>query len=240
MSFTVLESINWPGEGLTATARKITGDDRFGFDESSGTAWVLDGATDLGPFRIFEREESDAAWMAEAVNRELITNAPSGDVSLYFSKVLASVRTRAAKETRIDIKTAPRSVWPVASGMWMWNEGDTTHFARLGDCVALVKPAGAQVEVLTNHQQSELESRTSRELNAMSPEDRIKGLQDSPAPLFAAGRPRKREDIRSDTAGTTMRKGCPEAILDIANPVADSGFLDGDGSPRLAEAAVVA
>lgn len=178
MSLTILETINWPGEGLTARTKKVTGDDRFGFDESSGTAWVMDGATDLGPFRIFERKESDAAWMAEAINRELIAKSPSGDVRTYFSEILGSVRKRAAKETRVALDTAPRSVWPIASGMWMWNDGMTTHFARLGDCVALIKPAEGPVEVLTNHAQSELESRTSRELNAMSPENRIKGLQD--------------------------------------------------------------
>ena len=53
MPISVKESINWPGAGLTADTPKVTGDDRFGFDESAGTAWVLDGATDLGPFRLF-------------------------------------------------------------------------------------------------------------------------------------------------------------------------------------------
>ena len=66
MKISVLETINWPGADLTGK-RKLTGDDRFGFDETIGTAWVMDGATDLGPFRIFETDESDAAWIAQAL-----------------------------------------------------------------------------------------------------------------------------------------------------------------------------
>ncbi|MAI90633.1 PP2C family serine/threonine-protein phosphatase [Ponticaulis sp.] len=177
MSISVLETINWPGDGLTAASKKVTGDDRFGFDESTGTAWVLDGATDLGPFRIFDREESDAAWIAEYLNRELMMTAPSGDVRSYFSGVLENLRKKAAKATKIDLDTAPREVWPIASGMWMWREGETTHFARLGDCVALILPPEGGVEVLTKHEQSELEARTSRELNAMSADDKMNGLR---------------------------------------------------------------
>ena len=53
MPFTVLETLNWPGGGLNGSEKKVTGDDRFGFDEAAGKAWVLDGATDLGPYRLF-------------------------------------------------------------------------------------------------------------------------------------------------------------------------------------------
>ena len=38
MKISVLETINWPGAGLTPQTRKKTGDDRFGFDESVGSA----------------------------------------------------------------------------------------------------------------------------------------------------------------------------------------------------------
>ena len=177
MAIEVLETINWPGAGLTPDKPKVTGDDRFGFDEASGTAWVLDGATDLGPFRVFNTEESDAAWIAEYLNRELVAAPPSGEVTAYFENVLARVRKRAAKASKVDLETAPREVWPIASGLWMWRDGETTHFARLGDCVALILPPEGEVEVLTHVEQSDLESRTSRELNALPPEKKMEGLR---------------------------------------------------------------
>ncbi|WP_293607642.1 protein phosphatase 2C domain-containing protein [Ponticaulis sp.] len=177
MPISVKESINWPGAGLTADTPKVTGDDRFGFDESAGTSWVLDGATDLGPFRLFKQFESDAAWMAEFLNRELMSHPPKGDLLAYFGDILAAVRKRAEKKSKVDIETAPRETWPIASGMWMWHTDDVTTFVRSGDCVALIRTPDGKTEVLTKHEQSDLEARTSRELNAMSPEDRMAGLR---------------------------------------------------------------
>ena len=177
MPFTVLDTINWPGADLNGK-RKRTGDDRFGFDESQGTAWVLDGATDLGPFRIFDTEESDAAWIAEHLNRELMFNPPGEEsIPAYLDRVLASLREKAAKAATVDLASAPKEVWPIASGMWMRQSGALTRFAWLGDCFALILPPEGELEVLTKHEQSELETRTSRELNAMSPEDKILGLR---------------------------------------------------------------
>lgn len=177
MTFTVLDTINWPGADLNGK-RKRTGDDRFGFDQSQGTAWVLDGATDLGPFRIFDTEESDAAWIAEHLNRELMFTPPGDDdITPYFDRVLAGLRDKATRASRVELATAPKEVWPIASGMWLRQRGDITEFAWLGDCFALILPPEGELEILTKHEQSELETRTSRELNAMSPDDKMAGLR---------------------------------------------------------------
>lgn len=106
-----------------------------------------------------------------------MAEAPAGDVTSYFETVLARLRKRAAKASKVELETAPREVWPIASGIWMWRDGETTHFARLGDCVALILPPGGDVEVLTQVEQSDLESRTSRELNALPPEKKMEGLR---------------------------------------------------------------
>ena len=177
MAISVKESINWPGGGLTPDARKVTGDDRFGFDESTGTAWVLDGTTDVGEFRLFDQFESDAAWLSEHLNRELIKHAPSGDIRAYFSDRLSALRKRAEKKSKVKLAHAPPETLPLATGMWLWQEDKTTHFVRSGDCVALIQTPDGPVEVLTKHEQSDLEAKTSRELNAMSLEDRMKGLR---------------------------------------------------------------
>ncbi|MAP96352.1 MAG: hypothetical protein CMK07_15515 [Ponticaulis sp.] len=178
LRISILETINWPGADLTGK-RKLTGDDRFGFDETIGTAWVMDGATDLGPFRIFETDESDAAWIAQALTDALMFSppAPDEDITPYFSRVLKDVRDKAEQASRVEIDAAPKSVWPIASGMWMRFRDGKTEFAWLGDCVALILPPEAPLEILTKHDQSDLETRTSRELNAMAPEDRLEGLR---------------------------------------------------------------
>ncbi|MAK61746.1 MAG: hypothetical protein CMK09_12265 [Ponticaulis sp.] len=178
MSISILETINWPGADLNGK-RKRTGDDRFGFDEGAGTAWVLDGATDLGPLRLFETEESDAAWIAEYLNRELMFSPPQPDedITPYFERILTSLREKAKAASKVTIENAPKEVWPIASGMWMRERGEVIEFAWLGDCVALISPPDGPLEILTKHEQSELETRTSRELNAMSPEDKLAGLR---------------------------------------------------------------
>ena len=176
--FTVLDTVNNPGADLNGK-RKRTGDDRFGFDQSQGTAWVLDGATDLGPFRVFDTEESDAAWIAEYINRELMFSPPqSGEpVNTYFDRVLGALQTKAMSAATTDLLTAPKEVWPIASGMWLRETENTVEFAWLGDCFALILPPEGEIEILTKQEQAELETRTSRELNAMSPEDKLAGLR---------------------------------------------------------------
>ena len=86
-------------------------------------------------------------------------------------------RAKANAASKVDIETAPKEVWPIASGMWLRQQDGTTQFAWLGDCVALIVPPEGPHEILTKHEQSELETRTSKELNAMSPEDKLEGLR---------------------------------------------------------------
>lgn len=180
MTIRIIDTLNWPGSGLEGHEKKVTGDDRFGFDESAGTAWVLDGATDLGPYRLFEREESDAAWIAEELNRALMVRNPANFKTLtdFFKDMLASVHKTAEKKARIALDKAEKSTLPIASGMWMWHDGENTHFVRLGDCIAVIMTPDGKVEVLEHRMSADLETETSKKLNAMTPEDKIKGLRE--------------------------------------------------------------
>lgn len=180
MSINILGTLNWPGGGLNGHETKVTGDDRFGFDEAAGTAWVLDGATDLGPYRLIDREESDAAWLAETLNRELMSRNPANFESLpaFFEDMLAGVRKQAIKKTRVKLETAEKSTLPIASGMWMWREGERVHFVRLGDCIALVQTPDGKTEVFEHSTSAARETETSRQLNAMSADEKLKGLRD--------------------------------------------------------------
>ncbi|MEO1787269.1 MAG: hypothetical protein AAFR41_09625, partial [Pseudomonadota bacterium] len=97
-AFKVIETVNSPGKPGK------TGDDRSGFDASAGTAWVLDGATDVTPLKPFPQAESGAAWVADALSARLMV-APSTrlDARAYWREVMADVRERAARESTIPL-----------------------------------------------------------------------------------------------------------------------------------------
>lgn len=180
MPITILETLNWPGGGLSGQAPKVTGDDRFGFDETAGTAWVLDGATDIGPYRLFDTFESDAAWMADHLNQALITRNPDRfpDIRSFFADVLANVRAAAVKKSRVALDKAHPSTLPIASGIWMWAQEGSVTFVRLGDCLAVIAPPEGALKLIEQTASGDRESETSRKLNAMSSEDKMKGLQE--------------------------------------------------------------
>ena len=130
----VLDTVNDPG-----TPGRM-GDDRFGFDEAAGTAWALDGATDVTELKPFPNAESGAAWIAEALSARLMA-PPAADETpeAYFAKALTDVRARAETSTRIPLDDLPGEARPIASGMWMHVVNDRAVFAWLGDCMALLR-----------------------------------------------------------------------------------------------------
>ena len=132
-AFEIIETINSPG-----TPGK-GGDDRFGFDPGAGTAWVLDGATDVTDLTPFPRAESGAAWVAEATSNAFMALSPDeGETArAYFQRALTAVRKRAAGETEIALNRLPGEAWPIASGIWARVAGEEIEFSWMGDCMAL-------------------------------------------------------------------------------------------------------
>jgi len=173
MTITILETINSPGKG------RGTGDDRHGFDESAGCAWVFDGATDLSDLSLFDGFESDAAWIAETLSRHLSLNAPAPDQSAadYFARVLASLRETAAKQSNIPLVTVPPEALPISSGMWMRVRGGRVEFAWLGDCMALIEAPSGVVEVVGSEEKSDRETQVNRKLATMTPEQKLAELR---------------------------------------------------------------
>jgi serine/threonine protein phosphatase PrpC len=167
----VLETVNDPG------TPGRTGDDRFGFDEAAGTAWALDGATDVTHLRPFPDAESGAAWIAAALSARLMAPPALGEMpEAYFAKVLTDVRARAQASTRIPLDDLPGEARPIASGMWMQVVNERAVFAWLGDCMALLRRA-ARVTVIGSPGKAEDETVTARRLLAVSPEERLAQLQ---------------------------------------------------------------
>lgn len=144
---TFLDAVNVPsGSG--------TGDDRYGFDEVQGTAWVIDGATDVGTRRLFpdigEQAdapnfgwESDAAWYADHLSeRFLKPPQPHQSARAYLEDVIADMERRARREAVVPINDQPRHNLPSAGGIWMRRQEDKLEFATLGDCVAIAHTGG--------------------------------------------------------------------------------------------------
>ncbi len=144
---TFLEAVNVPsGSG--------TGDDRYGFDEGAGTAWVIDGATDVGTRRLFPDIgaaagapnfgwESDAAWYADRLSeRFLKPPQPHQSARAYLQDIIADMERLARREAMVPVDGQPRHNLPSAGGIWMRRQGDMLEFATLGDCVAIVHTGG--------------------------------------------------------------------------------------------------
>ncbi|GJL96324.1 MAG: hypothetical protein DHS20C06_01410 [Hyphobacterium sp.] len=144
---TFVDAVNVPsGSG--------TGDDRYGFDEGAGTAWVVDGATDVGTARLFPEYladadapvmgwESDAAWYADHLS-ERFTRPPEQHDSArsYLERVITDIAAKAQLEAVRPIENEPRHNLPSAGGIWLRRVDETLEFAELGDCVAVVRTGG--------------------------------------------------------------------------------------------------
>ncbi len=143
------------------------GDDRLGFDEAAGVAWVVDGATDVGPLRLFETGESDAAVYADALSARLLTPPAAlqsgGD---YWRGVLTDMRDFCATHARTSIDTAPRHMLPSAAVAWVGlgpqrQEVDAPaelDFFALGDAMLLVREPSGAVTVYGNTEKVEAEA----------------------------------------------------------------------------------
>ena len=171
MILNVIGTVNDPG------VPGKTGDDRAGFDAGAGTAWVLDGATDVTDLRPFPSCESGAAWIAEAISDRLMQGPAEGDTpETYFTAVLADVRRKAVAESRIPLERLPGEALPIASGMWMWLQPGAAMFVHMGDCMALVR-SGAETRVIGAMEKAEDETAAARRMLAMTPEERLGWLR---------------------------------------------------------------
>jgi hypothetical protein len=156
-----------------------TGDDRAGFDAAAGTAWVLDGATDVTDLRPFPACESGAAWIAQALSDRLVQGPSAGETpEAYFAAVLADVRQRAEAESKIPLEKLPGEALPIASGIWMWLQGDEAVFVFMGDCMALVR-SGPDVRLIGHAEKAEDETAAARRVMALTAEERMGWLRQS-------------------------------------------------------------
>jgi hypothetical protein len=173
MQLDVISTVNDPG------VPGKTGDDRAGFDAAAGTAWVLDGATDVTDLRPFPACESGAAWIAQALSDRLMQGPQSGETpEAYFASVLADVRQRADAESKIPLEKLPGEALPIASGIWMQLQGGEAVVVFMGDCMALVR-SWSEVRLIGHAEKAEDETAAARCVLALTPEERMGWLRQS-------------------------------------------------------------
>jgi hypothetical protein len=149
------------------------------FDEAAGWACVIDGATVVGPVRVFTKGESDAARFAELFAAELLKH-PAGVAETsqaYFARFMPRLRAVVEKELRIPLKDAPLASYPTAAATWMRVRDGGIETATLGDTVTIVRSAKGATSVLGETGKPAEEQARAKNVMTMMPEERLKWLQ---------------------------------------------------------------
>lgn len=176
----VLDYIAAPGSGLGGKLKSGRGDDRYVFDEAAGWACVIDGATDVGPIRIFNQDESDAAHFAELFAAELL-KTPIGESETpqaYFPRLIPRLRAAVERDVRVPLKDAPLASYPTAAATWVRARKGALEGATLGDSCAIVRAPSGLVSVFGETHKPAEEQGRAKKVMAMTPEERLKWLQD--------------------------------------------------------------
>jgi hypothetical protein len=176
----VIDSISFPGSKLGGGMKTGTGDDRYAFDEAGGWACVIDGATDVGPVRIFSAAESDAARYAEIFAAEITANPadPREIPQAWFARLLPKLRAAVEREVKIPLKDAPLASYPTAAATWVRARKGMLEGATLGDSIAIVRTPEGQVTVFGEASKPADEQKRALKVMAMTPEERMQWLRD--------------------------------------------------------------
>lgn len=176
----LIDSISFPGSKLGGGIKTGTGDDRYAFDEAAGWACVIDGATDVGPVRIFKAAESDAARFAEIFAAEIVKGPadPREIPQAWFARLLPRIRAAVERDVKIPLKDAPLASYPTAAATWVRVRKGKLEGATLGDSIAIVKAPDGVVTVFGESGKPAEEQTRAKTVMAMTSEDRLKWLQD--------------------------------------------------------------
>jgi hypothetical protein len=174
----IIDYIAAAGSGLGGGIKSGRGDDRYVFDEAAGWACVIDGATDVGPVRVFAHGESDAAVFAEMFAQVLLAEQPGKDApQAYFGRVIARLKDEAGKAARIRLKDAPRASLPTAAATWIRAREGRLEGATLGDTVAIVRLPDGSIDLVGEPGKPAEEQVRAQKVMSKAPEDRKAWLQ---------------------------------------------------------------
>ncbi|MCH4893947.1 MULTISPECIES: protein phosphatase 2C domain-containing protein [unclassified Sphingomonas] len=135
MRFDLIQSLSLAGDAATPN------DDRMGSGDR--LAWVIDGATDLGPPGLLG-PRGGAAWLAIEADAAF---AAAGDAPV--AQVCAAAFARIAQRYEAQRTRIPLGRWelPRASFLIARAGEDTVDYGWLGDCVGLLRSGGEVVRI---------------------------------------------------------------------------------------------
>jgi Protein phosphatase 2C len=176
----VTDYVTSPGTGLEGAEKSGAGDDRYVFDEAAGWACVIDGATDVGPVRIFSQGDTDAARFAEIFAAALLltTPQPTETPQQFFTRFLPRLRLDVEREVRIALKDAPLASYPTAAAIWLRASHGSIETASLGDSIAIIRDPSGRVTVMGEPGKPGEEQTRAKRVMVMRPDERRKWLQD--------------------------------------------------------------
>ncbi len=218
MHFDLVQSVSLNG------STEIANDDRAG--SKAKCAWIIDGATDLGPAGLLG-DQGGAAWLAATADGGFSTST-ADRLSATCRQVFDHVAARFDEERR----RAPEGAWelPSASFAAVQLHGDSLEVAWAADCAVLLKSA-AGVRWCTPAPDRASESRDAAALGDGIGAQALRSddvLADRRAHRSRPGRPVLGVDAAASAAAT----------LSIVVPVAvgDSVLLLTDGFSALVDA----
>jgi hypothetical protein len=211
-------------------------DDRVG--TSSDLVWAVDGATDVVAERLLPGP-SDAAWLAEAFDRQLRAAGAMNSPTLH--ELLASATERIAQEFQSLSTRAPRGrgEHPSAAGVVVRARAGAFDYWSVSDCQLIVAPPTGQPFALGPNPEAEAGDRALaqrlRELRASSSFGTWRTARDELLPGIRQVRTLMN---RPDGYGVLSLTMPPEAFIRQGQAVAPPGtlvLLATDGFTRLAD-----
>lgn len=174
----IIDYIAAAGSALGGGMKTGAGDDRYVFDEAACWACVIDGATDVGPVRVFAHGESDAAVFAEIFAQALLAEQPGASAPRdYFARVTARLGEAAGKAARVALKDAPASSLPTAAATWIRARNGKLEGATLGDTQAIVRRPDGAIDVIGEPGKPADEQARAQKVMTKTPEERKAWLQ---------------------------------------------------------------
>lgn len=179
----LIDSICVPGSGLSGGLKTGAGDDRYAFDEAAGWAAVIDGATDVGPVRLYPEAESDASHFADLFAATLLKtpSGPNEPPTAYFTRLTQALREAAASDARVPFVDAPAASLPTAAAVWVRVRSGQIDGASLGDAVAIVQAPDGAISLIGDAGKPADEQGRARKVMTMTAADRRQWLADARA-----------------------------------------------------------
>lgn len=201
-------------------------------------AWVIDGATGLADEPLVAKGgESDAAWLAEALNEHLLETTPryrgypAGLIRHAITAIIAKFSAESRKKPKHDYDM------PSASLVILQHEADRLEVAALGDCSILIDDGSGEIMgVHGEEKHAELDAKAVKELKKID-KDGVFELEESREKILPLLQKQRAMANRKGGYGVfSSDPNCMDFIREFRYPVTSGwALLMSDGFYALVE-----